>query len=562
MKSDSRDTTRSNTNDSTGKLDHSSHATTDDSNVTQGPSSRSHSPPGDHKEQHHSMLELKRFFRPAKKSNTPSVSHTNLSNSRQANASSATLSNLTSVKHDPFDDDGALVQKYGRLGKVLGSGVGGSVRLLVRPSDGVTFAVKEFRPRRPNEDEKDYAKKCTAEFCIGSTLHHPNIIQTLDIAHEHGHYYEVMEYCPVDFFAVVMSGKMLRSEINCCFRQICEGVKYLHGMGIAHRDLKLDNCVITADGIVKIIDFGSAVVFRYPFEDQLVKAHGVCGSDPYLAPETLTQQKYDAEPVDIWSIAIIYCCMTLKRFPWKAPKQSDPSFKLYSLADDHPHDYAQAAGAHKELLRRRREERKLKQNNETHITQSLKNTHVDEIMENGTMHLIEDGQDKKTQGATDKTTHSNGDKKNHSNEDYQEKMTYSSESAKDKTLHLHPNDAIADCSSSSQHNTPAKPSSSANLSSNSLKKTSSSASVPHHHQINGPYRLMRLLPHASRPIISKMLAINPRDRATFVDIFSDDWFREIVPCTVNSKGKTIHAPGHIHTEVREEDAHLESYKGK
>jgi serine/threonine protein kinase len=46
--------------------------------------------------------------------------------------------------------------------------------------------------------------------------------------------------------------------------------------------------------------------------------------------------KYDPQPADIWSLAIIYCCMTLRRFPWKAPRQSDNSFRLFSSPPDPP----------------------------------------------------------------------------------------------------------------------------------------------------------------------------------------------------------------------------------
>ncbi len=86
------------------------------------------------------------------------------------------LSNNINIYHD----DSILAQKYGKLGKLLGSGAGGSVKILTRPTDGATFAVKEFRPRKPNESVKEYAKKCTAEFCIGSSLHHPNVIETVN----------------------------------------------------------------------------------------------------------------------------------------------------------------------------------------------------------------------------------------------------------------------------------------------------------------------------------------------------------------------------------------------
>ena len=122
---------------------------------------------------------------------------------------------------------------------------------------------------------------------------------------------------------------MSYEEICCCFKQILTGIQYLHSIGLAHRDLKLDNCVINKDGIVKLIDFGAAVVFSYPFSKTLVESSGIVGSDPYLAPEVCIFSKYDPRPVDIWSTAIIFACMILKKFPWKIPKLRDNSFKLF-----------------------------------------------------------------------------------------------------------------------------------------------------------------------------------------------------------------------------------------
>lgn len=147
--------------------------------------------------------------------------------------------------------------------------------MIRRSADSKTFAVKQFRKRLPTESEKEYVKKVTAEFCIGSTLHHPNVIETLDIVQEGGAtFFQIMEFAPNDLFAIVMSGGMHKDEVACCWKQLLAGVDYLHGMGIAHRDLKLDNLVLDDRGILKIIDFGCSIVFRYPYEETVVMSKG------------------------------------------------------------------------------------------------------------------------------------------------------------------------------------------------------------------------------------------------------------------------------------------------
>lgn len=283
------------------------------------------------KQSHGSKSNLKRFFKFGDHKHKDK--HSNGSKD-----GTTTPPNGAQTPSIPFADDHGLQAKYGKFGKILGSGAGGSVRLMKRSADGVVFAVKQFRDRHPYESEKEYNKKVTAEFCIGSTLHHGNIIETIDIIHEKGKWYEVMEFAPYDLFATVMTGKMGREEVTCSTLQILSGVCYLHSMGLAHRDLKLDNVVINEHGIMKLIDFGSAVVFRYPFENDVVLATGVVGSDPYLAPEVYDHSRYDPRPADIWSIAIIFCCMTLRRFPWKAPRMSDNSYRLFVSPPDPDQD--------------------------------------------------------------------------------------------------------------------------------------------------------------------------------------------------------------------------------
>lgn len=226
-------------------------------------------------EKHSSMADLKRFFKLGGKHGSD-MSIGNEGGVRKTSKSSGTKTPplQAAASAVPFADDHGLESRYGKFGKVLGTGAGGSVKVMKRSSDGVTFAVKQFRARHPGEGEREYNKKITAEYCVGSTLHHGNIIETMDIIQEKGIWYEVMEYAPYDLFAIVMTGKMSRAEVNCCTMQILAGVEYLHSMGLAHRDLKLDNVVVNDRGIMKLIDFGSAVVFQYPGEAQIVRASG------------------------------------------------------------------------------------------------------------------------------------------------------------------------------------------------------------------------------------------------------------------------------------------------
>ncbi|KAJ2356149.1 serine/threonine protein kinase [Coemansia sp. RSA 2618] len=241
----------------------------------------------------------------------------------------------------------AKLNQFGRQTKVIGKGTGGTVHLLrgveldVRPaslrsgppsshhgdepntyspSEHKLFAVKEFRKRRQDETPRAYMKKVTSEFCIGSSIHQENVIETLDLIFEGDRVYEIMEYCPHDLFTCVSRGNMDLDETFCWFKQVCRGVQYLHKIGIAHRDLKLENCLLTEHGIVKIIDFGCATVFKTPFQKEPSKVVGVCGSDPYIAPEVLMSRRqlpYFAQVADIWSVGIMYMCMTLLKFPWR-----------------------------------------------------------------------------------------------------------------------------------------------------------------------------------------------------------------------------------------------------
>ncbi|KAG5724092.1 Serine/threonine-protein kinase hal4 [Termitomyces sp. T112] len=178
----------------------------------------------------------------------------------------------------------------GGQGKVaVGKGATSVVRLAHKwdRTEEKLYAVKQFRARRKNETEKEYVKKLTAEFCISSTLHHPNIVETVDlIQDENQHWCEVMEFCPGgDLYAAIKKGGMSPSEVECCFKQILLGVEYLHSQGVAHRDIKPENLFFDNQGHLKIGDYGASTVYRLPWEATVHMSTGLCGSEPYIAPE-------------------------------------------------------------------------------------------------------------------------------------------------------------------------------------------------------------------------------------------------------------------------------------
>jgi protein-serine/threonine kinase len=225
-----------------------------------------------------------------------------------------------------------LVEKYGKCQEIVGRGAFGIVRISHKKMDnGIgekLFAVKEFR-RRPEESEKKYSKRLTAEFCISSSLRHPNVIHTLDLLKDaKGDYCEVMEFCAGgDLYTLVLAaGKLEVQEADCFFKQMMRGVEYMHEMGVAHRDLKPENLLLTTHGAIKITDFGNGECFRMAWENDAHMVSGLCGSAPYIAPEEYIDKEFDARAVDVWACGVIYMAMRTGRHLWRVAKKDEDDF--------------------------------------------------------------------------------------------------------------------------------------------------------------------------------------------------------------------------------------------
>ncbi|KAL7285915.1 hypothetical protein ACG7TL_001026 [Trametes sanguinea] len=282
--------------------------------------------------------------------------------SARSNASSKKSDSDRGGRSEAGGSTVSLLKKYGVCEKVaIGKGATSVVRLAHKwdRSEEKLYAVKEFRKRRKNETEKEYVKKLTAEFCISSTLHHVNVVETVDLVQdENQHWCEVMEFCPGgDLYAAIKRGGMSPSEVECCFKQILTGVAYLHSQGVAHRDIKPENLFFDMHGHLKIGDYGASTVYRLPWESTIHMSTGLCGSEPYIAPEQFLGKRkqtdlplppnspnhsgsglvaYDARLVDIWACGIVYYCLHFQELPWTVAQPSDQLFAAYVAACNTP----------------------------------------------------------------------------------------------------------------------------------------------------------------------------------------------------------------------------------
>ncbi|KAJ2878207.1 hypothetical protein IWW38_006379, partial [Coemansia aciculifera] len=104
-------------------------------------------------------------------------------------------------------------QKYGTCSReCIGRGATAVVRVAYKQHrDGPqVYAIKRFRKQRANETEREYVKKLTSEYCISSSIHHKNVVSTLDLIQDpQKNWCQVMEYCPGgDLYTVIRDGSM------------------------------------------------------------------------------------------------------------------------------------------------------------------------------------------------------------------------------------------------------------------------------------------------------------------------------------------------------------------
>ncbi|PLB51822.1 kinase-like protein [Aspergillus steynii IBT 23096] len=168
-------------------------------------------------------------------------------------------------------------------------------------------------------------------------LHHNNLVSLIEVLDDptEDSLYMVMEMCKKG--VVMKVGLEERADpyedalCRCWFRDLILGIEYLHAQGIVHRDIKPDNCLVTSDDVLKIVDFGVSEMFEKDSDMFTAKS---AGSPAFLPPELCVVKHGDVsgKAADIWSMGVTLYCLRYGKLPFE--KQS--IFELYDAIKNDP----------------------------------------------------------------------------------------------------------------------------------------------------------------------------------------------------------------------------------
>ena len=205
-------------------------------------------------------------------------------------------------------------EKYYKKVRNLGSGSYGTVYLAKSTLKDNLVAIKVIEKIPANIIDDMEIKN---EINILKSLSHPNIVKIYEFFDTALNYYIVTEYCKKGELFEYINNKYSERQLAVLFYQVFSGLCYLHEKKILHRDLKLENLMIseiekdinTGEEYfwIKIIDFGTAKIF-----ERKKKEKEIIGSSYYIAPEVL-KKNYN-EKCDTWSVGVILY-MTLTGVP-------------------------------------------------------------------------------------------------------------------------------------------------------------------------------------------------------------------------------------------------------
>lgn len=175
---------------------------------------------------------------------------------------------------------------------------------------------------------KKMIKELCNEYTIGCIVHHENIRETLD--YDIDHRCIIFEHFDgIDLFELLnKNGSLHYDKSIYIIKQILDAINYIHSLGIAHMDIKLENIMCNEESFkIKLIDFGEAIVFCHNNKTKLVS--GLYGTESSTAPEVFTEKEYNAEKADIWSCGIVLYEMMYCQLPWLKAHDAQCGYRVY-----------------------------------------------------------------------------------------------------------------------------------------------------------------------------------------------------------------------------------------
>ncbi|ODV91160.1 hypothetical protein CANCADRAFT_20657, partial [Tortispora caseinolytica NRRL Y-17796] len=217
----------------------------------------------------------------------------------------------------------------------VGAGSMGKVKLAINSETGEYSAVK-IVPRiskKSNSQDPNKDLRTMREAAISSLLHHPHICNLRQLFLMTNHYYLVFEYVNggqmLDY--IITHGRLKEKQARRFARQIVSAVEYCHRNSVVHRDLKIENILISATGDIKIIDFGLSNLYS---PQSLLNTF--CGSLYFAAPELLNARRYVGPEVDIWSFGVVLYVLVCGRVPFDDQSMSALRGKIRNCEIEYP----------------------------------------------------------------------------------------------------------------------------------------------------------------------------------------------------------------------------------
>ena len=207
-----------------------------------------------------------------------------------------------------------VLKTVGRYEILREVGRGGMAMVyLARQTDLDRFvALKELGAFHASDPS--FAQRFLRESRVAGSLSHPNIVTVHDYFEHEGTPYIAMEYIERGSLRPYV-GRMTLAQIGGVLEGLLAGLTHAESHGIVHRDLKPENLMVTADGRIKIADFGIAKATTKMQTGAFLTATGTTvGTPTYMAPEQAMAQEIGPW-TDLYSVG----CMAFELFTGRVP---------------------------------------------------------------------------------------------------------------------------------------------------------------------------------------------------------------------------------------------------